>query len=142
MLNLDNKQYDLNTLFSFEVLKEILLKLARGQITLEEKVQNIINVYQNKENSEKEKYVNISETDDNNLNISKDLLNDEDEKSKVSGIIETKEIDQSKNPKQTKEEETATSFGGALNASLSINIRTYPYPSICLRCLTPWILCF
>ena len=101
MLNLDNKQYDLNTLFSFEVLKEILLKLARGQINLEEKVQNIINVYQNKENSEKEKYANISETDDNNLDMSKDLLNDEEEKSKVSEIIETKEIDQSKNPKQS-----------------------------------------
>ena len=100
MLNLDNKQYDLNTLFSFEVLKEILLKLARGQINLEEKVQNIINVYQNKENAEKEKYVNISETDDNNLDLSKDLLNDEEEKSKLSGIIENKEINQSKNPKQ------------------------------------------
>ena len=100
MLNLDNKQYDLNTLFSFEVLKEILLKLARGQINLEEKVQNIINVYQNKENAEKEKYVNISETDDNNLDVSKDLLNDEEEKSKLSGIIENKEINQSKNPKQ------------------------------------------
>ena len=100
MLNLDNKQYDLNTLFSFEVLKEILLKLARGQINLEEKVQNIINVYQNKEISGKEKYVNISETDDNNLDISKDLGNDEEEKSKLSEIIENKEISQSKNPKQ------------------------------------------
>ena len=101
MLNLDNKQYDLNTLFSFEVLKEILLKLARGQINLEEKVQNIINVYQNRENAEKEKYVNISETDDNNIDVSKDLLNDEEEKSKLSGIIENKEINQSKNPQQT-----------------------------------------
>ena len=101
MLNLDNKQYDLNTLFSFEVLKEILLKLARGQINLEEKVQNIINVYQNKEKAEKEKYANISETEDNNIDISKDLLNDEEEKSKLSGIIENKEINQSKNPKQT-----------------------------------------
>ena len=101
MLNLDNKQYDLNTLFSFEVLKEILLKLARGQINLEEKVKNIINVYQNKEKAEKEKYANISETEDNNLDISKDLLNDEEEKSELSGIIENKEINQSKNPKQT-----------------------------------------
>ena len=101
MLNLDNKQYDLNTLFSFEILKEILLKLARGQINLEEKVQNIINVYQNKEKAEKEKYANIFETEDNNIDISKDLLNDEEEKSKLSGIIENKEINQSKNPKQT-----------------------------------------
>ena len=101
MLNLDNKQYDLNTLFSFEVLKEILLKLARGQINLEEKVQNIINIYQNKEKEEKEKYVNISETDDNNIDISKDLANDEEEKSKLSGIIENKETNKSRNPKET-----------------------------------------
>ena len=35
MLHLKNKEYDLNTLFSFEVLKEILLKLARSQDKLE-----------------------------------------------------------------------------------------------------------
>ena len=41
MLNLDSKEYDLNTLFSFEVLKEILLKLARGQDKLENDVRNM-----------------------------------------------------------------------------------------------------
>ena len=76
MLHLDNKEYDLNTLFSFEVLKEILLKLSRAQINLEEKVQNFINEYQNKGNYEKEKEGNYFEKDEN-LNI-KDLLNDEE----------------------------------------------------------------
>jgi len=41
MLHLDSKEYDLNTLFSFEVLKEILLKLARGQDKLENDVRNM-----------------------------------------------------------------------------------------------------
>ena len=63
MLNLENKDYDLNTLFSFEVLKEILLKLARGQVNLEAKVQNIINLYKNKDNSSKEDLLNNFETD-------------------------------------------------------------------------------
>ena len=44
MLHLQNKEYDLNTLFSFEVLKEILLKLARSQDKLE---NDIINIKQN-----------------------------------------------------------------------------------------------
>ena len=43
MLNLENKDYDLNTLFSFEVLKEILLKLAKAQINQENAINNIIN---------------------------------------------------------------------------------------------------
>ena len=64
MLNLENKDYDLNTLFSFEVLKEILLKLARGQVNLEAKVQNIINLYKNKDNSSKEDLLNNFETDE------------------------------------------------------------------------------
>ena len=75
MLNLDNKEYDLNTLFSFEVLKEILLKLARAQVNLEEKVQNIINVYQNKEKVDKENYSINYETDEN-----KDKDKDNDKK--------------------------------------------------------------
>ena len=41
MLHLDSKEYDLNALFSFEVLKEILLKLARGQDKLENDIRNM-----------------------------------------------------------------------------------------------------
>ena len=43
MLNLENKEYDLNTLFSFEVLKEILLKLAKAQSNNDAQIKNIIN---------------------------------------------------------------------------------------------------
>ena len=64
MLNLENKEYDLNTLFSFEVLKEILLKLARGQVNLEAKVQNIINLYKNKDKTSQEDIFNNFETDE------------------------------------------------------------------------------
>ena len=41
MLNLSTKEYDLNTLFSFESLKEILLELAKSQINLENEIKNI-----------------------------------------------------------------------------------------------------
>ena len=41
MLHLDKTEYDLNTLFSFEVLKEILLKLARSQDKIEKEIIHI-----------------------------------------------------------------------------------------------------
>ena len=41
MLNLSSKEYDLNTLFSFESLKEILIELAKSQIKLENEITNI-----------------------------------------------------------------------------------------------------
>ena len=84
MLNLENKDYDLNTLFSFEVLKEILLKLARGQINLEQKVENIINNYQNKTNSKNKEDddddFNYFETDENFDLLEKDLKLSEEDK--------------------------------------------------------------
>ena len=98
MLHLENKEYDLNTLFSFEVLKEILLKLARAQVNLEEKVQNIINVYQNKENSDKDESVNYFETGEN-FNISeKDIVSDDSKKKDKN--IENKDINLKENPEQ------------------------------------------
>ena len=41
MLNLSTKEYDLNTLFSFDCLKEILIELAKSQIKLEKDMKNI-----------------------------------------------------------------------------------------------------
>ena len=79
MLNLENKDYDLNTLFSFEVLKEILLKLARAQVNLEEKVENIINIYKNKDNQEKINDFNNFETEENEDVNEKDLTDNEEE---------------------------------------------------------------
>ena len=79
MLNLENKDYDLNTLFSFEVLKEILLKLARAQVNLEEKVENILNIYKNKDNQEKINDFNNFETEENKDVNEKDLTDNEEE---------------------------------------------------------------
>ena len=59
MFNLDKKDYDLNTLFSFEVLKEILLKLERL------KAESILNIYKNKDNPEKIDDFNNFETEEN-----------------------------------------------------------------------------
>ena len=41
MLHLSEKEYNLNTLFCFESLKEILLELAKSQIKLENEIKNI-----------------------------------------------------------------------------------------------------
>ena len=108
MLNLDDKEYDLNTLFSFEVLKEILLKLARNQINLEEKIQNIVNLYQNKESSEKDDSLNIFETEKDFILSQKDFssLNDKErdkekeEENNNDEIIEKKEITFKENTSQ------------------------------------------
>ena len=43
MLRIDKTEYDLNLLFSFEVLKEILLKLARTQDKIEKDLKNMKN---------------------------------------------------------------------------------------------------
>ena len=100
MLNLDDKEYDLNTLFSFEVLKEILLKLARNQVNLEEKVQNIINIYQNQEKSEKDDDLNFFETGDKFSLSEKEITSVEDKNKNEN--IETKEINLKENPEQSK----------------------------------------
>ena len=41
MIQLEKEEYDLNTLFSFETLKIILLKLANSQIKLTEEIKQI-----------------------------------------------------------------------------------------------------
>ena len=41
MLHLESKEYDLNMLLSFEMLKEILLKLSRAQDKLENEIKSI-----------------------------------------------------------------------------------------------------
>ena len=52
MLNLSTKEFDLNTLFSFDSLKEILLELAKSQIKLENEIKNI-----QQENQERDKKI-------------------------------------------------------------------------------------
>ena len=52
MLNISTKEFDLNTLFSFESLKQILLELAKSQIKLENSIKNI-----QQENKERDKKI-------------------------------------------------------------------------------------
>ena len=67
MLKLEEKDYDLNSLFNFnftfdfQILKDVLTKLASSNINLEKKVNNL-----EKSNKEKNKRLSILE---NKLNI-------------------------------------------------------------------------
>ena len=51
MLKIEKTEYDLNMLFSFETLKEILLKLARSQIRLEKEIDDIKETIKNREDN-------------------------------------------------------------------------------------------
>ena len=76
MLKLDKTEYDLNTLFSFDVLKEILLKLAKSQIKLENEINDIKNKIENRDEDlgfveqkeEEESYDNNNLIANNNIN--------------------------------------------------------------------------
>ena len=77
MLKLEKTEYDLNTLFSFDVLKEILLKLAKSQIRLEKEINDIKNKLENKEDElqseeEEDNYYNNNIT---NQNINNNIYN-------------------------------------------------------------------
>ena len=77
MLKLEKTEYDLNTLFSFDVLKEILLKLAKSQIRLENEINGIKNKLENKEDElqseeEEDNYYNNNIT---NQNINNNIYN-------------------------------------------------------------------
>ena len=77
MLKLEKTEYDLNTLFSFDVLKEILLKLAKSQIRLENEINDIKNKLENKEGElqseeEEDNYYNNNIT---NQNINNNIYN-------------------------------------------------------------------
>ena len=49
MISLEKTEYNLNALFSFEILKEVLYKLAKSQIKLEEEINQIKNSNKSKE---------------------------------------------------------------------------------------------
>ena len=126
MLHLEKTEYDLNTLFSFEVLKEILLKLAKSQIKLEEDINNIKNanikhdkiflkieqsigedlgisdVEENENNNESELNEN-NENDDNDLNDNKN--NSEEEKEKEKELIKEEEKEKELIKEEEKEKE-------------------------------------
>ena len=72
MLKLDKTEYDLNMLFSFDILKEILLKLAKSQIRLENEINDIKNTLKNKDEDlglEEEGRGDEESYENNNINI-------------------------------------------------------------------------
>ena len=72
MLKLDKTEYDLNMLFSFDILKEILLKLAKSQIRLENEINDIKNTLKNKAEDlglEEEGRGDEESYENNNMNI-------------------------------------------------------------------------
>ena len=77
MLHLSTKDYDLNTLFCFESLKEILIELAKSQTKMENELQNI-----QEGNKERDKTIIELKSIFNNYNI-----NDENKISKEGDNI-------------------------------------------------------
>ena len=130
MLNLSTKEYDLNTLFSFESLKEILLELAKSQIKLENDIKNIqeenknrditisnvqqmINNYKkqdsfNEFNIEEHENDNNNDKDNNFTNIEYDFKDKENDEEKKDNENENKKIEENnkenENENQEKEE--------------------------------------
>jgi hypothetical protein len=85
MLHLERKEYDLNMLLNFEMLKEILIKLAKSQDKLEDEIKNINHI-----NSKRDKII---------IKLEKEIFNTSnyaDEKDQNKFIInnnEEKELD-------------------------------------------------
>ena len=126
MLNLSTKEYDLNTLFSFESLKEILLELAKSQINLENEIKNIkednknrditilnvqqlINNYKKKDSFNEEnleELENYNNDKNDNINDFNDKENNEekDVKENESEIIEKNKEETKKHEKEEKGE--------------------------------------
>ena len=107
MLKLEKTEYDLNTLFSFDVLKEILLKLAKSQIKLESEINEIKEKLENKEDElqsveEEENYFNNNITNQNINNNIYNANNQENNKEDNSDINENN-VNKEQNMNQNKQ---------------------------------------
>ena len=107
MLKLEKTEYDLNTLFSFDVLKEILLKLAKSQIKLENEINEIKEKLENKEDElqsveEEENYFNNNITNQNINNNIYNANNQENNKEDNSDINENN-VNKEQNMNQNKQ---------------------------------------
>ena len=126
MINLDKKEYNLNALFSFEILKEVLYELVKSQIKLEKEINQIKNLNKSKDEIflkieraigedlglSKEKKVNNNIEIDNNENTEENLNEKEN-----SNDINFKEIEQ----KQiNKDEENITNINMPINYEFSV----------------------
>ena len=99
MLHLSEKEFNLNTLFCFESLKEILLELAKSQIKLENDIKNIYDENKKRDNTifESTKIINniqeVLKTNEENENH-KEFYDKKDEneiKDKKENLIELSE---------------------------------------------------
>ena len=82
MLVLEKKEYDLNTLFNFDTLKEILLKLAKSHIKLNEDIKAIQNDMSKRDKiliKINEKISKISDKEEKNEDYLKIITNKDDE---------------------------------------------------------------
>ena len=109
MLTLEKTEYDLNTLFSFDVLKEILLKLARSQVKLENEINEIKKtIKNNKDDFGFDNDIdNFNEQkDEDHENIENNNLNEDNKDNKIESNIniELKEVKEQNNEMSNIEE--------------------------------------
>ena len=113
MLKLDKTEYDLNMLFSFDILKEILLKLAKSQIRLENEINDIKNTLKNKDEDlgleedgrgDEESY----ENNNMNININYSGINQEENNYDNNNDINENENMEDKKEKAEQEENKKT----------------------------------
>ena len=88
MINLSSKEYDLNSLFSFDSLKEILLELAKSQIKLENEIKNL-----HEENKKRDTTILTLQEIINNYKKENEIINinDKIEEEKDEEIKDTEE---------------------------------------------------
>ena len=119
MLNLSTKEFDLNTLFSFDSLKEILLELSKSQIKLENSIKNI-----QKENKERDKkiiYLNKIIKNNDVFNIETNSKEDENIDNGLEIIDNIDDNDDVLNEQSEKPEENYEKTKEAENNIININ---------------------
>ena len=100
MLHLDKTDYDLNTLFSFEILKEILLKLARSQ----DKIENEINTMKKSNIKRDKKISKIAKAMNESLELSENDSNEDINNNENLEQKNNEEKDENPNKDDNKEE--------------------------------------
>ena len=109
MLTLEEKEYDLNFLcsftFDFQMLREILLKLAKSNQEMQEKLKNLENLNQEKDKrlSDIENKLNILIIENTNLKAEQEEKKDKDKKEEKEEKVE-EEKEEKKEEKEIKEE--------------------------------------
>lgn len=91
ILRLEKISYDLNALFSFELLKEVLIKLARNQNKLEDEIKNIKSSNSKRDKKISKLYHLVQNT--NNYYQNEDESNDEYDENQNSQNEENEEIE-------------------------------------------------